>query len=450
MIQPGSWTNFNRLFVVGINFKKADVSHRNNYAISPAQAMQAYTLNNSDCLQHFFVLSTCNRTEIYGLVPCKYILLHFLNACCQGTLDEINELGYVKEGDEAVEHFMTVASGLDSQIPGDYEISAQIKTAFQLAKEHGRTDGYLERLVNQALHLSKIVKNTTSFSDGTLSVSYAVTQQIKKTGMDSPRIALVGLGEIGVLTLKNLKTYLPEADIHVVNRSEEKLKEAAAAHQVQTHPLSDLESVLSLADFVIVCTTAPQPVITKAILATSPVKFIFDLSIPQNVAPEVYTDPRYTVMDIDSISKEINKTVDDRLAEIPKVKKVVREKAIEFIEWTGKRDLMSLVRNVRNKLNLDTEVSNKTISDTYSKYASHFIEGEPGRRRELLETLVVNSFQEKIQETAIRKTIASLQTEVYASHPSNDHSRKPTCFMANLCCHKESGGYRAGLQNHSC
>jgi len=68
------------------------------------------------------------------------------------------------------------------------------------------------------------------------------------------------------------------------------------------------------------------------------------------VAPEVYNDPLYTVMDIDSISKEINKTVDDRLAEIPKVKKVAREKAIEFIEWTGKRDLMSLVRNVRNSL----------------------------------------------------------------------------------------------------
>src|SRR5258706_7054136 len=208
MNQPGSCTNFNRLFVVGINFKKADVSHRNNYAISSARAKQAYAINVSDCLQHFFVLSTCNRTEIYGLVPCKYVLLHLLNSCCHGTLEEIHELGYVKEGDDAVEHFMTVAAGLDSQIPGDYEISSQIKTAFQLAKEQGKTNGYLERLVNQALQLSKIVKNTTSFSDGTLSVSYAVTQQIKKTAMDSPCIALVGLGEIGLLTLKNLKTYL--------------------------------------------------------------------------------------------------------------------------------------------------------------------------------------------------------------------------------------------------
>jgi glutamyl-tRNA reductase len=450
MIQPGSWTNFNRLFVVGINFKKADVSHRNNYAISSAQAKQAYETTVSDCLQHFFVLSTCNRTEIYGLVPCKYILLHFLNSCCQGTQEEIHELGYVKEGDDAVEHFMTVAAGLDSQIPGDYEISAQIKTAFQLAKEHGKTNGYLERLVNQALQLSKIVKNTTSFSDGTLSVSYAVTQQIKKTGIDAPRIALVGLGEIGVLTLKNLKTYLPQADIHVVNRSEEKLQEAAAAHQVQTHSWGDLHAALALSDFVIVCTTAPQPIITKELLTPGRVKVIFDLSIPQNVAAEVYNDPRYVVMDIDRISTEINNTVNDRLAEIPKVKKAVKEKANEFVEWTGKRDLISLVRNVRNKLNLDPEVSNKAISETYSQYAAHFIMGEPGRRRELLETLVVNSFHEKIQETAIRKTIASLQTEVYASHPSNDNKRKPACFMANLCCHKESGGLRAGVQNHSC
>jgi len=154
-------------------------------------------------------------------------------------------------------------------------------------------------------------------------------------------------------------------------------------------------------------------------------------------------------MDIDSISREINKTVNHRLEEIPKVKKVVKEKANEFIEWTGKQDLISLVKRVQKKLSSEPVVSNKTISETYSRYASCY-GGEPGKRKELLESLVVGSFYEKIHETTIRKIISSLQTEVYASHHSNSNERESPCFMANLCCKGEAGYDRAGMQNHSC
>src|SRR5271154_864979 len=112
------WTNYNRLFVVGVNFKKADVSLRNKFAVTADQSRQTYLQDSVAGLEHFIILSTCNRTEIYGLVPCHYILLHLLKSCSQGSIEEINEFSYVKEGDEAIAHFLTVASGLDSQIPG--------------------------------------------------------------------------------------------------------------------------------------------------------------------------------------------------------------------------------------------------------------------------------------------------------------------------------------------
>jgi glutamyl-tRNA reductase len=363
-------------------------------------------------------------------------------------MEEIHQLSYVKEGDEAIGHFLTVAAGLDSQIPGDYEIISQIKSAFQLSKEYGRTNGYLERLVNQALRVSKVVRNETSFSNGTLSVSYAVTQQIKKSGIECPTICLLGLGEIGLLTLKNLKAYLPKAEICVVNRSEEKLKNVAVTYGVKTSSIKFLQSSLQACDFVIVCTSAPQPILTPEVLAGSSVKFIFDLSIPQNVASPVYEDNRYVVMDIDSISNEINKTVNGRLAEIPKVKRVVEEKANEFIEGEGKRDFMLLVNSIQEKLNLDTPFSNKTISKTYARHASHYLE-DPGKRKEILEALCIDSFQEKIQESAVRKIIASLQPEDYASQPTYYHERKPACFMANQCCHIEGGAPWAQVQYRS-
>ncbi len=443
------WKNFNRLFVVGINFKKADAAHRNRYAITYDQARRAYDENGSGCLQHFFILSTCNRTEIYALVPCEYILLHFLKAYCQGTMEEIHQLSYVKEGDEAIGHFLTVAAGLDSQIPGDYEIISQIKNAFQLSKAYGRTNGYLERLVNQALRVSKVVRNKTSFSNGTLSVSYAVTQQIKRTGIEKPTICLLGLGEIGLLTLKNLKAYLPDAAICVVNRDEDKLKNVAATYEVKTASLKFLNTSLHGCDFVIVCTSAPEPILTKEVLAGNSVKFIFDLSIPQNVESAVYADTGYVVMDIDLISREINKTVSGRLAEVPKVKKVVTEKAREFIEWEGRRDFRLLVTGIQEKLNMASPFSNKAISRTYSQHAAHYLE-EPGKRKEILESLCIDSFQERIQEPTVRKIIASLQPGDYASQLTYYHERKPSCFMANQCCHIEAGAPWARVQFGPC
>ncbi len=432
-----AWSHYNKLTVVGVNFKKADVAHRNKFAITLEQSKAAYQSSEDSCLQNFFILSTCNRTEIYGLVPCHYILLHFLKAYSLGTMEEINQYCYVKEGDEAIEHFLTVASGLDSQIPGDYEIISQIKSAFQVSKENGRGNGYLERLVNQALQVSKAVKNTTSFSDGTLSVSYAVMQEIKNLKLKQPIICVAGLGEIGLLTLKNIKAYLPEANIVLVNRSEEKLNEVAAANGAEAFSLTSIDKALAKSEIVIMCTGAAQPILNQQLLEGSAVRYIYDLSVPQNVAAEVYTNPNYTVKDIDRISQDIANTVSSRMAEIPKVKEIVKQKAHEFVEWSGKRDYVSLATRVQKKLELNP-VADKVISHAYHSYASKYV-AEPTNRRKILEAVCIDAFRDKTVEVTVREAIASIQHEDYASHFKNNNERKPSCFMANQCCHSEVG-----------
>ncbi len=60
-------------------------------------------------------------------------------------------------------HFFRVAAGLDSQIPGDYEIIAQIKNAFMLAKQATKTNGFMEKIFNFALQASKEIKNDIIF-----------------------------------------------------------------------------------------------------------------------------------------------------------------------------------------------------------------------------------------------------------------------------------------------
>src|SRR6476620_5464546 len=85
----------------------------------------------------------------------------------------------MKNGVDAVEHVFSVGAGLDSQILGDYEIVGQLKTAVRIAKEHRFVGAFTERMINSVLQSSKLIKNQTGLSGGTVSVAFAAVQYIR-------------------------------------------------------------------------------------------------------------------------------------------------------------------------------------------------------------------------------------------------------------------------------
>ena len=62
---------------------------------------------------------------------------------------------YIKEGAEAVEHLFSVASGLDSMVIGETEITGQVKQAYQAAQEAKLTGRVTNRLFQTALQVGK-------------------------------------------------------------------------------------------------------------------------------------------------------------------------------------------------------------------------------------------------------------------------------------------------------
>ncbi|MBI1766821.1 MAG: glutamyl-tRNA reductase [Bacteroidetes bacterium] len=339
MFNPGPIHGFaKKFYAVGVNFHKTDTQHRSKYSITTAQISETYN-QASPCLEHYLILSTCNRTEIYGFAPCEYVILSFLKSLSGATHEEIVANTYIKEGDEAIKHLLTVASGLDSQIPGDYEIIGQIRKAFQLSKKLGRSNGYIEKAVNQAILVSKTIKNSTAFSDGTVSVSYAVVQQVKKImERESLRkICVVGLGKMGHNTLKYLLQHTPDATISLVNRDEKKLEEIASTNQLRALPFTSLIEAVADSEIVIIATGVAEPILHLNHVKGTPVKYIFDLAMPRNVGADVYGCEDITVYDVDQISTTVNDTLGKRLSEIPKVKAIVQSKAQEFFDWQERR-----------------------------------------------------------------------------------------------------------------
>ena len=252
------------LTVAGVSFRKTTLEIRNKFALTSDHVKRIYADGSGKYPKDFFILSTCNRTEIYctGNEPQK--LLSLLSDNTSATPEEVNEYAFVKTGDEAVKHLFRVAAGMDSQILGDYEIIGQLKNAFNLAKSFKRTSGYMEKLLNSSLQSSRQVKSRTALSDGTTSVSYAVIQLLKETigGQHPMNVCLMGLGKIGTLTLKNLKAYLPQHQVTVINRNEAKAELAAGEFEVDYAPFESQQQVLDTADVLIVATGAEHAIIS--------------------------------------------------------------------------------------------------------------------------------------------------------------------------------------------
>jgi len=369
-----------RMVVAGVNFHKTSLQVRSKFALTTEHIKTIYTDVDCGCLDDFFILSTCNRTEIYSTSNHPKTLLNLLAKQNDIDANDIDSYSFVKEGHDAIKHLYRVASGLDSQILGDYEIIGQLKNAFALAKEHNRTNGFLEKVVNSSLQASRQVKKRTSLSDGTTSVSYATIQLLKQlANNDKPlHICLLGLGKIGTLTLKNLKNYLPQHQITVVNRNEAKAQSTANEYGVNFEVYSNQQQILANADVLIVATGADNPIITKQDIEKARVNLIFDLSVPSNVAADVTEIEGVNLYNIDTLSEIVNNTIMQRRNELPLAENIIEEHFEEFKEWEEKRafykmkeadqkhiqnELINKIGNYENHTNCDQNKPACSLAD---------------------------------------------------------------------------------------
>jgi len=350
---PGQqYIDIGTFFIAGMNYKKSDATIRGQYAINKEQYTNLLSLAPQFGITQFFVLSTCNRTEIYGFADNAESLCQLLCTQTQGSLDNFIAMSYIKKGKKAIEHLFEVAAGLDSQILGDYEIIGQIKQAFKFSKQNKFIGAYLERLVNGVLQSSKTIKNTTGLSGGTVSVSFAAIQYIKEhvRSLDGKKILLLGTGKIGRNTCKNMVDYLDTKNITLINRTENKAAELAAELGLQYAPLQDLAKQVAEAAIILVATNSAEPVILKEHVINSTDKLIIDLSIPYNVEVAAQNLPNVTLINVDELSKIKDATLQKREAEVPKAKIIIEEYINEFLSWHQMRKNVPVLKAVKVKL----------------------------------------------------------------------------------------------------
>ncbi len=348
-----------RLYVIGLSHEKANQEIRSKYSITNENIDKLLIEAKKNKIESLVVLSTCNRTEIFGYVEHPYKIIELFCKYSSGTVDEFTKYAYIYKQEEAVNHIFELASGIKSQILGDYEIIRQLKNAFKISKQHQILDTYLERLFNHSLQASKEVKNATDISGGTTSTSYAGIQYLKNKfeSLKDKEIAILGLGDIGKSTLKNLIQYSDANNITLFNRTPSKANAFLSKH-IQLGDFTNLKNELKSKDILFVCSGASKPLITINNVNKQKEFTIIDLSIPSNVDNSVLSVNTVDLIKLDDLSNITDSTFESRKKEIPKAKEIIKKHKSEYQQWLSNRKFTPVLNGLKETLKhiKDTEL----------------------------------------------------------------------------------------------
>ena len=339
-------------YVIGISYKKADANIRGRFSLDIERQELILEEAQAEQMEGLMIISTCNRTELYGFAQHPFQLIQKLCAHSQASLEDFEKFGYIYKNKEAINHIFNVGTGLDSQILGDFEIISQFKTAFILSKKYNLVNAFIERLQNSVIQASKRVKNETELSSGATSVSFASVQYILSNvkNISQKNILLFGTGKIGRNTCENLIKHTDNKHITLINRTKEKAQQIAGKFNVLVKNFSELTEELLQTDVLVVATGSKTPTINKDILPKDKEMLILDLSIPKNVDENVKTIKGVTLIHMDHLSQMTDSTLERRKTFIPDAQRIIKEVKAEFEDWLQNRRFAPTIRALKMEL----------------------------------------------------------------------------------------------------
>ncbi len=348
-----------QLIVIGTHQRMCPVNVRERLAFGTAQLGQALQMV-SGYADEGFIISTCNRVEVGGLVASgregEAALLRFLADWHHLAPEELTPHLYTFTGEEAIRHLFRLAAGLDSMVLGEDQILVQLKAALAAAQAAGTTGQRTNRLLHSALATGKLVRTRTEIARSHLS-TVSVALDIARESLGDLRrrnVMIVGSGRMAELALKHLRGDQP-ASVVLVNRTLERARDLAAAYGAEVCPLDQLEEALRHADVVVSCTASPEVVISAAMIeralqgrATPPL-VLLDLAVPRDVDRRAAELPGVRLVGIDDMRAICEANRAARVAEVVRAEALVEGEVTKFNEWWETQAVVPTIRALRDR-----------------------------------------------------------------------------------------------------
>jgi len=289
-------------------------SHRNrDLALLEQLSVGAESLGSavvaSPVVSGAVVLPTCNRFEVYleaaDATAGRSALVSSLAATSSLSADVIDEALETFEGDDAVRHLLSVATGLESMVVGEREISGQVRRAHAEARAGSHLSPQLDRLFQSALRTSRVVASSTGLgTSGRSVVSVALDLADATVAWAGARVVVIGTGALADAAVGAMQGR--GAVVVGVYSPSGRAAEFATLHGIEALGDPELSAAVRGADVVLACSGGEGLVLSADAVRSardgiaSPLTVI-DLALEHDVDPEVRSLSGVAVVDLASV-----------------------------------------------------------------------------------------------------------------------------------------------------
>jgi len=364
------------IYITGINYRTAPLPIRENLSFNieeqQAALLQIARLSPVDeCV----LLSTCNRTELYLYSETQNLDYNVIeNELCRLKnlpVLEYRKYFYFYQGVNAVKHLFRVASGMDSQVPGEDQVLGQVKIAHRTALGAGTSKTYLNTLFREAVTSAKSLKHHLNLARVPRSVAALAVKTVQQRlpgELSGRTLLIIGSGEIGGLVSASW-AHSGVRKIIMASRN----RRGSAAKPEALPPVTHIDyharyDFMDDADIIFSATASPHYTITRDRLEknlTTPKKRIFvDLAVPRDIDADIRELPGVIYLNIDDLAQNVETDWELRLLANIKAEQIINEHLLSFERWYQFRNMLPLMREIQHAF--DGYVSDK-INDTLAK-----------------------------------------------------------------------------------
>ncbi len=357
------------LIAFGINHKTAPVEIREKVAFAPEKMEQAL----HECISHgtgsiseAAIISTCNRTELYLNLHENEtnkndinVLLEWFCQYHQLKKEDVEPYIYLHNNDDAVQHILRVASGLDSLILGEPQILGQIKDAYSTATQAGTIGRQLNRLFQHTFSVAKQVRTDTAIGASPVSVAFAAVSLAKRifANLSEHTALLIGAGETTELVARHLADQGVKKMI-VANRTVERAQILATQFSAEAIALSDMPERLVEADIIIASTASQLPILGKGAVESAlksrkhrPI-FMVDIAVPRDIEPEVGNLDDVYLYTVDDLHEVIEEGRQSREEAAKQAEEIIENQVDHFMGWLRSLKGVDTIRAFREQAEL--------------------------------------------------------------------------------------------------
>lgn len=304
-------------------------------------------------------VSTCLRTEVVAVIDRFH-----------GAIDEITETLAEATGlassefedrltvnfeHDVATHLFSVAAGLKSVVPGEFEILGQLRRALELAVEEHSAGTEVTDIFQRAIASGRRVRSETSISRGTTSFAQAAASAaIDELGdeLAGANVVVLGAGQMANGVARSLLA-APQrvARLTFLNRTFERAESLRTELKDERVTVDSLESAsqhVRRARLVVCALEVSSPVLARPDFADrGGAVLIVDLGMPRAVASDVSDLVNVRRIDISDLRGRVEQALGDRREAIDAAQAIVDEDVERFLSEQRARGAAVIVRELR-------------------------------------------------------------------------------------------------------